>query len=152
MWGRMEPRNRFAVVVIAIMHVAFLVVVVGTGVLYWIEGAALSAKGMPSVATVTAVGGRSQISFAWTVAGKEFEASDGSGYRGRFALGQQIPIRYLPERPDLAHFDWGRLEWRGKFLVLLGVPFWSLSIWITVRKLRGQYGTTSSTGRKRSVD
>jgi len=144
-WQRMERRNQFAVVVIAIMQVAFLIVVVGTGVRYWREGKALSEKGIPSVATVTGIGGGNQVSFSWTVAGRSFEATDGSGRQGRFALGEIIPIRYLPERPDLAHFDWDRLKMRGQLLVWVGFPFWGLFIWLTAYKLRKDYG-----GRARS--
>ena len=137
LWSAIAPKDRWPTAIVLGMTIAFLVFVVGmTGLGYWRTGVLLEREGVPTTAIVTATAGRSQIWFKWRVGSQIFESSDGEGHRVHH-VGDTIPIRYLPSTPSVAHFDWVRLQWRGKMLFFVGLPFGILPlafVWLRIRR------------------
>ncbi len=138
-WWRMSGRDRAAVCVLVPILLAFFAwIIVGNFLMFWISGALLRAHGVPVEGVVTRIGAHNQIRYTWMVDGHKFEAEDGTGHP-MFAAGDTIPLRYLPESPSVAHFDWKKLEWRGQVGFLVSLAMWVGTCMLLLGKLRRDY-------------
>lgn len=129
-WRGLSRRDKWGwAVAMAIILVFYLCVVGMCGLMWWINGAKLEGHGLSATGIVTASntsGSRGHwVRYEWRVDGKKFEGQDGCG-RAVYYEGDPIAIRYLPEHPSVAHFDWQKLRLRGMLIVLIGIPFGSL--------------------------
>lgn len=148
-WGRMTRRDRAAMYVLAPMLLLVLVwVVFCTFLMFWINGARLASHGVPTTGTVTWTGGRSQVRYTWTVNGEKFDSQDGTGHV-MYSVGDQIALRYLPESPSVAHFDWEKLKWRGEIGFPVSFAMWLAACLLLIAKLR-RNGDSSKLPRQAS--
>ena len=134
-WERLTTRDRIALCVAALMLILYLNLISGRFLLFWVDGVRLAAHGKSTTGLVTWTGGQSQIRYSWTVNGTNFEAQDGTGHR-KFTTRDSIALRYLPESPSVAHFDWEKLKWRGEVGFPISLTIWLLICFLLVRRLR----------------